>query len=70
VSTYGLAFAGAGPIIVIWAATGPLFHFSDTWQLVINTGTTIVTFLMGFLIPTGRAPGSTAFPVGRFSLRL
>ena len=44
------AFAGAGSIIVIWAATGPLFHFSDTWQLIINTGTTIVTFLMVFLI--------------------
>ena len=44
------AFAGAGLIIVIWAATGPVFHFSDTWQLVINTGTTIVTFLMVFLI--------------------
>ena len=37
-------------MIVIWAVTGPLFHFSDTWQLVINTGTTIVTFLMVFLI--------------------
>jgi low affinity Fe/Cu permease len=36
--------------IVIWAITGPIFHFSDTWQLVINTGTTIVTFLMVFLI--------------------
>ena len=44
------AFAGAGLIIVIWGVTGPLFHFSDTWQLVINTGTTIVTFLMVFLI--------------------
>ena len=44
------AFAGAGIIIVLWAASGPLFHFSDTWQLVINTGTTIVTFLMVFLI--------------------
>jgi low affinity Fe/Cu permease len=44
------AFAGAGLIIVVWAITGPLFHFSDTWQLVINTGTTIVTFLMVFLI--------------------
>jgi low affinity Fe/Cu permease len=44
------AFAGAGLIILVWAATGPLFHFSDTWQLVINTGTTIVTFLMVFLI--------------------
>jgi low affinity Fe/Cu permease len=44
------AFAGAGAIIVVWAAVGPIFHFSDTWQLVINTGTTIVTFLMVFLI--------------------
>ena len=37
-------------IVIVWAATGPLFHYSDTWQLVINTGTTIVTFLMVFLI--------------------
>jgi low affinity Fe/Cu permease len=44
------AFAGAVLIIVVWAATGFLFHYSDTWQLVINTGTTIVTFLMVFLI--------------------
>jgi low affinity Fe/Cu permease len=44
------AFAGAGSVIGIWAAVGPIFHFSDTWQLVINTGTTIVTFLMVFLI--------------------
>jgi low affinity Fe/Cu permease len=44
------AFAGAGLVIVLWATTGPLFHFSDTWQLVINTGTTIITFLMVFLI--------------------
>jgi len=44
------AFALALLVIVVWAATGPLFHFSDTWQLVINTGTTIVTFLMVFLI--------------------
>lgn len=44
------AFAGAGLVIVIWAALGPVFRFSDTWQLVINTGTTIVTFLMVFLI--------------------
>lgn len=44
------AFAGAGLVIVIWALLGPIFHFSDTWQLVINTGTTIVTFLMVFLI--------------------
>jgi low affinity Fe/Cu permease len=44
------AFAGAAAVIVLWAATGPIFHFSDTWQLVINTGTTIITFLMVFLI--------------------
>jgi low affinity Fe/Cu permease len=37
-------------VIVVWAATGPIFRYSDTWQLVINTGTTIVTFLMVFLI--------------------
>ena len=44
------AFTIAFAIVLIWAATGPIFHFSDTWQLVINTGTTIVTFLMVFLI--------------------
>ena len=44
------AFLLAGLVIVLWAATGPIFHYSDTWQLVINTGTTIVTFLMVFLI--------------------
>jgi low affinity Fe/Cu permease len=42
-------FLAAG-VIAVWAVTGPLFHFSDTWQLVINTGTTVVTFLMVFLI--------------------
>jgi low affinity Fe/Cu permease len=44
------AFAVAVLIILVWGATGPTFHFSDTWQLIINTGTTIVTFLMVFLI--------------------
>src|ERR1700728_1039277 len=44
------AFTTAVVIIAAWGATGPLFHFSDTWQLVVNTGTTIVTFLMVFLI--------------------
>ncbi len=44
------AFALALGTILVWAVTGPLFHFSNTWQLVINTGTTIVTFLMVFLI--------------------
>src|SRR3954466_13157016 len=44
------AFITAVLVIVVWLITGPLFHFSDTWQLVINTGTTVVTFLMVFLI--------------------
>jgi len=44
------AFALALLALLAWAATGPLFHYSDTWQLVINTGTTIVTFLIVFLI--------------------
>lgn len=44
--TFTLAVA----VIVVWVVTGPVFHFSDTWQLVINTGTTIITFLMVFLI--------------------
>jgi len=44
------AFLLAFAIVIIWALTGPIFHWSDTWQLVINTGTTIVTFLMVFLI--------------------
>ena len=45
-----LTFLLAVGIILVWAVTGPIFHFSDTWQLIINTGTTIVTFLMVFLI--------------------
>ena len=45
-----MAFILAATTVAIWAATGPIFHYSDTWQLVINTGTTIVTFLMVFLI--------------------
>ena len=44
------AFAIALLVIVVWLVTGPIFHYSDTWQLVINTGTTVVTFLMVFLI--------------------
>ncbi|HEX6598350.1 MAG TPA: low affinity iron permease family protein [Gemmatimonadaceae bacterium] len=43
-------FLAAMVIVIVWAASGPAFHYSDTWQLVINTGTTIVTFLMVFLI--------------------
>ena len=45
-----LTFVTAVAVIVIWAVTGPIFKFSDTWQLIINTGTTIITFLMVFLI--------------------
>ena len=44
------AFCGAVLVIVVWLVTGPTFHFSDTWQLIINTATTVVTFLMVFLI--------------------
>ena len=44
------AFILAVAVILTWLVTGPLFHFSDTWQLVINTGTTVITFLMVFLI--------------------
>jgi low affinity Fe/Cu permease len=43
-------FVTALAVIALWAITGPIFHFSDTWQLVVNTGTTIITFLMVFLI--------------------
>ena len=45
-----MSFILALSVIIVWGFTGPLFHFSDTWQLVINTGTTIITFLMIFLI--------------------
>ena len=45
-----VAFVVAVLVILVWGITGPIFHYSDTWQLVINTGTTIVTFLMVFLI--------------------
>jgi low affinity Fe/Cu permease len=49
-----LALATAAGIIILWAITGPLFGFSDTWQLAINTGTTIVTFLMVFVIQSSQ----------------
>lgn len=48
------AFFTACTVVLVWALTGPLFGFSDTWQLVINTGTTVVTFLMVFLIQNGQ----------------
>lgn len=55
-----LAFAVAFGIILVWGVTGPLFGYSDTWQLVINTGTTIVTFLMVFLIQKSQNKDSKA----------
>jgi low affinity Fe/Cu permease len=55
-----IAFGIAAMVIVVWAVTGPLFHYSDTWQLVINTGTTIVTFLMVFLIQRAQNKDSRA----------
>jgi low affinity Fe/Cu permease len=55
-----MAFLVALLVIVVWAITGPVFHYSDTWQLVINTGTTIVTFLMVFLIQQAQNKDSLA----------
>jgi low affinity Fe/Cu permease len=57
--TFMLALA----VIVLWALTGPVFQFSDTWQLIINTGTTIVTFLMVFLIQNTQNRDNTAIQV-------
>jgi low affinity Fe/Cu permease len=54
------AFVLALFVIIVWAITGPLFHFSDTWQLVINTSTTIVTFLMVFLIQNAQNRDASA----------
>jgi low affinity Fe/Cu permease len=56
-------FAIAVAVVVVWAVTGPLFGFSDTWQLVINTGTTIVTFLMVFLIQNTQNRDTAAIQV-------
>ncbi|WEN16911.1 low affinity iron permease family protein [Rhodanobacter sp. AS-Z3] len=56
-------FLAAALIVVIWAATGPLFDFGDTWQLVINTGTTIITFLMVFLIQNSQNRDSAALQI-------
>lgn len=53
-------FLAAVAIVVVWGVTGPLFHFNDTWQLVINTGTTIITFLMVFLIQHSQNKDSIA----------
>ncbi len=54
------AFALALAVIIVWAVTGPIFRWSDTWQLVINTGTTIVTFLMVFLIQNAQNRDASA----------
>ena len=56
-------FAIATLTVVVWAAVGPIFHFSDTWQLVINTSTTIVTFLMVFLIQNTQNRDSEALQI-------
>jgi low affinity Fe/Cu permease len=58
-----LAFAMAVAVVMLWVVTGPLFGFSDTWQLVINTGTTIVTFLMVFAIQASQNRDSEAIQV-------
>lgn len=58
-----MAFILAASTIAVWAVTGPLFGFSDTWQLVINTGTTIVTFLMVFLIQNTQNRDSEAIQI-------
>lgn len=57
------AFMGAVSVLIVWALTGPIFSFNDTWQLVINTGTTIVTFLMVFLIQNTQNRDSEAIQV-------
>jgi low affinity Fe/Cu permease len=56
-------FIAAACVVIVWAVTGPLFGYSDTWQLVINTGTTIVTFLMVFLIQNSQNRDSAAIQV-------
>lgn len=62
-SGHPLTFAAAAGVILVWAVTGPVFHFSDTWQLVINTGTTVVTFLMVFLIQNTQNRDSVAMQI-------
>lgn len=58
--SHPVAFVASVAVVLAWALSGPLFHFSDTWQLVINTGTTIVTFLMVFLIQNTQNRDATA----------
>ena len=57
------AFIGATAIVIVWALSGPVFHYSETWQLVINTGTTIITFLMVFLIQKAQNKDSKAIQI-------
>lgn len=58
-----IAFIIAFIIIIAWAASGPVFHYSDTWQLVINTGTTIITFLMVFVIQQSQNKDTIALQI-------
>lgn len=62
-SGHPLAFLLAAFIVIIWLITGPIFQYSDTWQLVINTGTTIITFLMVFLIQNTQNRDSVAMQI-------
>ena len=55
-----ITFLLAAFIIIVWAVTGPIFHYSDTWQLIINTGTTVITFLMVFIIQNTQNRDSAA----------
>ena len=57
------SFVTAALVIVVWAITGPIFHWSDTWQLIVNTGTTIITFLMVFLIQSTQNRDAVAVQV-------
>lgn len=58
-----ICFVVAAVVILLWALSGPFFHFNDTWQLVINTGTTIVTFLMVFLIQSTQNSDTEAMQI-------
>ena len=62
-----MAFILAVVVIIGWAITGPIFHYSDTWQLVINTGTTIITFLMVFVIQQSQNKDTMALQIKAFS---
>src|ERR1700748_3281056 len=58
-----VAFILACVVVIVWAVTGPVFHFSDTWQLVINTGTTIITFLIVFVIQQSQNKDTIALQI-------